>query len=93
MYPQEVGFKVRETSKQAAKDYESKGAVIRKRVFEELHKACFGLAAEQLVPLVNATVHSVRSRLSELAADDLIEPTEYLFINYNGKKVIIWRIK
>ena len=91
-YPNEPGWKGKETSRQAAKQERGRSAIIAAKVLEELHNWPFGAAAEQIAPIVGASVYSVRSRLSEMQEKKRVAATEYLYRNENGKNVTIWKL-
>lgn len=80
-----------ETSRAAADDIAPKAISIRQRVFEALKLQ--PMSPEQICEHIGEPIWNVRPRLSEIAAQGLIEDSGKRHLSASSKAVIIWRIK
>jgi len=92
-YVNDVGFKKRDTSYDAAKDMSSKGraGTLRRSVLNLLKIYKKGLTADECAGILNETVLSIRPRVSELASYGVLIDTGGRRLNDSGKKAIVWK--
>lgn len=93
-YPNHPGFKVVGPSKQAAEKVEPKSKIIRDKIVEILkqhHR--IGLTADELAFLLDASVLSVRPRVTELLRMNILEDSGGRRKNEMGSTVTVWRLK
>ena len=88
-YPNEPGFKARQTSADAARGIKSAAATIRERVLEAV-RAKPG-TPEEIAERIGEPVMNVRPRCSELAAKRLIEDSGKRGEAMGGRRAIVWR--
>lgn len=89
-YPTVAGWKKRATSKAAAEAITPKAGSLRERILAALRDG--PRTPEELAPTVGATVHSTRSRCSELCADKLITDSGLTGPSLGQKEAIKWRL-
>jgi DNA-binding transcriptional ArsR family regulator len=90
-YPNKPGWKITDTSRDAAQDMDMSARTIRARVLTQL-EAC-PMTADQVAEMLSLDRLSVRPRLSELRAMGLIEDTGTRDENRSGKMAIVWGAK
>lgn len=90
-YPRAPGWKVRDTSKAAAIAVAPHAKSIRDQVLDAL-TVCPS-TPEDLAYQIQASVHSIRSRCSELCAAGLIEDSGQRDESLGGKRAIVWCVK
>lgn len=93
-YPNHPGSRTGspETSEEAAiavastaRNHRDKVLAFLKKVHPEVR------SSEQIADAIGLTHHSVRSRVSELYADQKVERTNHRTKNENGRSVVLWR--
>ena len=89
VYPNQPGFKRRQTAKAAAEAIAPKETTIRERVLAAL-KAKPG-TPEQIASRIGETVMNVRPRCSQLAALGLIEDSGDRGTAMGGRRAIVWK--
>ena len=87
-YPSHSGFKARQTSIDAAQQVSEKAPTLRAQVFKLLQAQ--PLTADQVAAVLGRSILSIRPRLSELAANNLIQDSGLRRPNASGKKAIVW---
>jgi predicted ArsR family transcriptional regulator len=87
-YPARPGYKTGDTSAQAAQKIAPKAETLREAVFLILRKQC--LTADEVAARLGESVLSIRPRLSELAAQNLIEWTGERRKNASGMSARVW---
>lgn len=95
-YPDEPGWKARETSRQAAEGVAPVAGSLRARVFDSLKTAGPG-TPEDIAARLGEPVMNIRPRLSELATTKgnrraLIVDTGQRGPAMGGRRAIIWKI-
>lgn len=88
-YPHEPGWKARDTARQAAEGVAPKAKPLRVRVLEELQRG--EGTPEQIADRIGAPLMNTRPRLSELAAQGLIEDSGKRGRAAGGRRAIVWR--
>lgn len=91
-YPAAPGFKKDGTSAEAAERIAPSAHSLRGRVFA-LFRQGHELSADQAAKMLGKSVLSVRPRVSELVATNLIEPTGRRCRNESGMSADIMRLK
>lgn len=92
-YPQGAGYKRAGTSQDAAKAITPRALSLKIRVYELLtHEA---LTADEAAARLGEDRHSVRSRISELAAENPPRAYDIGFSrpNKSGLQAIVWRAR
>lgn len=89
-YPHAAGFKKRATSKAAAAAITPLIGSLKERILAALRAGA--MTPEELAPLVGATVHSTRSRCSELCAASLITDSGQTGPSFGRKEAIKWAL-
>lgn len=93
-YPNTPGYRAPGTSQDAARGTAPRAGDLRARVFAELKAAGpSGLTADEVAGRIGKTVLAIRPRVSELNAEDLIEPTGERRANASRMKATVWRVK
>ena len=93
-YPNHPGFRTGspETSEEAAIAIAPMARNHRDQVLSFLKKIYpAARSSDQIAEAIGLTHHGVRSRVSELFADDRIERTNDRTKNENGRTVVLWR--
>lgn len=90
-YPDAPGFKKSGTSSDAAKANEGRANKLRLLALAEIAKEA--LTADEVAERLGKSVLSIRPRISELSAQNLIEETGERRFNDSGHKAAVWRIK
>lgn len=90
-YPTSPGWKVRDTSKQAAEEVKPSAETLRNQVFHLLKMR--EMSADQAAQLLEEDKLSIRPRFSELAKMNKIKDSGKRTLNSSGKKAIVWRVK
>jgi DNA-binding Lrp family transcriptional regulator len=93
LYPFTPGYKDADTSKEAAEAIAPKAAHYRRAVMEAFRRAGWGgLTADEAAEALNLDILTVRPRVSELKALDLIEDTGARHENQrSGKRAKVMR--
>lgn len=89
-YPQSPGYRRRATSKAAAEAIAPHVGSLKERILAALREG--PMTPEQLAPLVGATVHSTRSRCSELCAASQIVDSGQTGPSIGRKVAIKWQL-
>lgn len=89
-YPNEAGWKKRDTSREAAQEINSKAATIRNKVYRTLKLGDY--TADEVAALIYEPFSNVRPRCSELADAQLIFDSGFRKKNANNKSVIVWTV-
>lgn len=89
-YPNSPGFKVRDTSRQAAIDIKPKAEALRKQVLELIRESVFGASPDRAARELGVSILSTRPRFSELHAKGLIIDSGRRDLTESGKPSIIW---
>ena len=91
-YPNNVGYKKRRTSKQAALDISKRAPTIRQQCLHIVkNKKTYGATPDEVADLLNLSILSVRPRFSELVLKGCIKDTKSTRKNQSGKQAIVWR--
>lgn len=90
-YPNMPGSKTGGTSRAAAEAIAPRAPTLRQRVLDVLGTA--SLTADEVAAVMRKSVLSVRPRLSELLALELIEDTGKTRPNASGIKATVWKVK
>jgi hypothetical protein len=92
-YVNDVGFKKRDTSYNAAKDMSARGraGTLRRSVLNLLKFHKKGLTADECAAALNETVLAIRPRVSELVSYGILIDTGGRRPNDSGKKAIVWK--
>lgn len=94
VYPNHPGYKVAGPSKEAASKVAPKAPNLRDQavaIFKQHHR--LGLTADELAFLLNASVLSIRPRLTELVHMNVIEDSGERRKNSFKSNVTVWRLK
>ena len=89
-YPCNPGAKARETSFRAADEVASAAKLLRERVYG-MFCAGLHLTADECAQRLDKSILSVRPRLSELCARNLIQDSGIRRRNASGKNAIVWK--
>lgn len=87
-YPQQAGFKARETAEAAAASIPA--ANLRARVLAMVERTN-GVTADQCAGLLGLSILSVRPRFSELALLGKVRDTGERRKNQSGRSAIVWQ--
>ncbi len=91
-YPKSPGFKEPTTSRDAARKFRAHAHALSGEVFAAIAGAPEGLTADQVAEQLNQNVLAVRPRVSELRAEEKIEPVPGVRRkNASGMSAIVWR--
>lgn len=90
IYPNQPGFKRRQTSRAAAEAMAPKAKSLRARVYDAL-KSKPG-TPEEIAARLGEPVMNCRPRFSELSAHDLIRDTGHRRTAMGGRQAIVWEI-
>jgi len=89
-YPGNAGYKERTTSKEAAEQMDTRVALLRTRC---CHLLMYGdYTADELAHLMGESILSIRPRISELKAKQLVFDTGVRRKNQSGKSAIVWAL-
>jgi hypothetical protein len=97
-YPYEAGWKGTETSREAASSISEISGHCRVVVLNALRGSLIGMTSREIAAFTNIDIDTVKPRISELRADDLIYDSgerrkESKFKGGALKNVIVWRAK
>lgn len=87
-YPNNPGFKARDTSKAAAESI--RPAALRTQVLDLIRESVFGSSPDRAARELNVSILSIRPRFSELAAKGLIIDSGRRDMTESRKTSIIW---
>lgn len=87
----DVGYKNRDTSIEAASSMGSRARTLRRKVLELIKAHPKGLTADECAAFLNETVLTIRPRVSELSSQGVITDTGGRRENVSGKKAIVWK--
>ena len=90
IYPDHPGFKARQTSIDAAQQVSEKAPTLREQVFRILQDR--PMTADAVAATLGKSILSIRPRLSELAANNLIQDSGKRRANASGKMAIVWEV-
>lgn len=88
-YPNQPGFKARETSADAADAAAETAPILRARCLATLERSN-GLTADEVAGRMGASILSIRPRISELTRLGKVRDTGERRNNASGKKAIVW---
>ena len=90
-YPQTPGAKKRDTSYRSAAAVARNAMTLKDKVKVILLTLMEELTADEIAEILGESVYNIRPRLSELAAENVVEDTKKRRVNKNGKKQIVWK--
>jgi len=91
-YPNEPGWKGRDTSREAAAGVGSKASTVRELVLECItaNALTHGLTADECATMLSLHYGTVRPRCSELSRMGKIQDSGLRRPNVNGKRCVVW---
>lgn len=87
-YPNHPGYKERETSRDAAEDMHTRAIVLQNAILKVLKK--HDMTADEVAAAIFEDRLSVRPRLSEMLAKNLVRKTGARRRNASGKFAHVW---
>ena len=93
MYPHTPGWKVTDTSRDAAIAIQPCAKTISDIVYRELRECCNGLTTHELSEITGIPYSALQPRTSELRNQDKIVDSGARRKGASGKNIIVWQVK
>ena len=93
VYPEVPGARAAETSGEAADSVAERAPALQRRCLEAIRGAAMtnGLTADECAALLDEHVLSIRPRVSELRALELVADSGFTRTNESGRRAVVWQ--
>lgn len=90
LYPSEPGHKGTDTSAAAAQHVKPDASILRTKVLGVLVAHPSGLTADEVAARLDESILSIRPRVSELHARELVTDSGRRRLNGSGRSAVVW---